>query len=339
MLLITLGDPHSVNVELLAPLLAAEAKGGRQATYPHVLIGSAWHWRDQTTRLGLSEAVPYEIVETLADAPPGHWSFLDIGEASLSVPAERLSSEQRGELAVRALEALHSVTTLPRLAVVTAPIDKHAASLAGFKHPGQTEFFESLWGTDAVMILAGPRLRVGLATNHLPLREVVPALSIEKIAGKAALFAKTLREAYGFPQPRLAILAVNPHAGDGGLFGDEDELLVRPAVERARALAPFARFDGPLPADTAFFRAYAGAYDGVLAQYHDQGLGPLKTVHFDDAVNLSGGLAHLRVSPDHGPAADLFLKGQASNKSFDAALAMARRYLKEAKHVKEGAHP
>ena len=325
MLVITLGDPHSVTVELLAGLLPDLV---RTTQAPVAVVGSAWQWQDQERRLGL-RPVAFRPAARLADVAGPGLHFVDLGAASDQVPAETMSPTARGAAAVRPLAALRGLAPGPggRLAVVTGPIDKHACALAGYAFPGQTEYFEDLWGGRAVMTLAGPRLRVGLVTNHLALRDVPGAVTRELVETKLALLVRTLSEAFLIPRPRVALCGLNPHAGDQGLFGDEEPRVLEPALAAARARFPDATLAGPLPADTAFYRAYQGAFDGVLALYHDQGLGPLKTVHFDDAVNLSGGLPHFRASPDHGPAQDLFLKKQASPRSFAAALALACRYL------------
>ncbi len=321
MLVITLGEVLGVNAELAARALAAW--DGDPAAPRVTLVGSAFHWRDQLGRLGLRDP-------TLT--PGGAVQLIDVAAGLPAVPAERLGEAERGALAVRSLEFLRTLAVPPggRLAVVTAPIDKHACHLAGYAFPGQTEFFEDLWQAPAVMTLAGPRLRVGLATNHLRLADVPKALTPALVERKILLLAETLARSFGIARPRLAVAGLNPHAGDQGLFGDEDGRLIAPAIRAASARTD-ARISGPEPADTVFYRCFHGDYDGVLAMYHDQGLGPLKTVHFDEAVNLSGGLPHLRVSPDHGPARDLFLTGRASPKSFAMALALARRYLAEAR--------
>jgi len=326
MLVVTLGDPLGVTVEVLQPLLARERPERR---HPVVLTGSAWQWADQALRLGLSGFSALKV-HTLAEigGKPGLY-FLDVGTSRHAAPAEALDDATRGDLAVRSLAALQGLS-LPageRLAVLTAPIDKHACAAAGFPFPGQTEYFENLWGGRAIMTLAGARLRVGLVTNHLALAAVAAAVTGELVEEKLRLFVRTLRESFAVARPRIAICGLNPHASDQGLFGDEEAKRITPAAARVQRDFPDCEIAGPLPADTVFYRAVSGRYDGVLAMYHDQGLGPLKTVHFDDAVNLSGGLAHLRVSPDHGPARDLFLAGQASGRSFAEALALATRYL------------
>lgn len=317
MLVITMGDVLGVNVELAARSLDAWID---DVAAPRVtLIGSAWHWREQLARMDLNDPLT---------AAGSHMQIIDVAADLPQIPAEQLSEEQRGVIAVRSLERLRDLAIPPGedLAVVTAPIDKHACHLAGYRFPGQTEFFEDLWEAAAVMTLAGPRLRVGLVTNHLRLAEVPAALSPLLLETKLRLFVQTLRDAFGIEKPRIVVTGLNPHASDRGLFGDEEARLIAPAV-RAAARHLDAHIVGPEPADTAFYRCYHGEYDGVLAMYHDQGLGPLKTVHFDEAVNLSGGLPHLRVSPDHGPARDLYLTGRASPKSFALALSLARRYL------------
>jgi 4-hydroxythreonine-4-phosphate dehydrogenase len=328
MLVVTLGEPYSVNVELLAPLVQGPL--GRTLAGDRVaLVGSAWQWRDQLQRLGVTPP-PTEAVASLAAVRPGALAFLDVGDAGVERPAESLSPAERGRVAVRALEALRTLGDEPCVAVVTGPIDKHACHAAGYGFPGQTEFFEELWRGDAVMTLAGPRLRVGLVTNHLRLADVPRAVTRALVERKLGLFATTLASSFGVAAPRIAVVGLNPHAGDQGLFGDEERVAIAPAIEAVRRQPPVAglTIDGPVPADTAFHRAYHGRYDGVLAMYHDQGLGPLKTVHFDDGVNLSGGLRHLRVSPDHGPAADLFLAGKASGASWRAAMELAVAHLR-----------
>ena len=331
MLVITLGDPHSVNIELIAPLLS---KSDWLAETPVVLVGSAWQWRDQCQRLGLPDGAPLAIKTPSEVHGPGVY-FAEVGPHEGTATAESLASVVRGAMSLRALAWLRQCPqSMQRLAVVTAPIDKYACAQAGFSHGGQTEFFAELWGGEAIMILAGPRLRVGLATNHLALREVPGALSEELIVKKLNLFISSLGSVFGQIKPRIAVCGLNPHAGDSGLFGDEERLILGPAIARVQAeqtaLASGAEIIGPVPADTAFYRAYQGGFSGVLAMYHDQGLGPLKTVHFDTAVNVSGGLKHFRASPDHGPARDLFLKGQASNASMELAIGLALNHLRQA---------
>lgn len=332
MLVLTLGDPHSVNIEVLCKLLEAEhaAFTAVARVQPIIFCGSNWHWRDQERRTG-SEAFRFEtILMQGAPVPASGIHFLDLPDLETETSAEDLSPVQRGRVAKAALDAAVELAAktphLTRYAVVTGPIDKHACNLAGFPFPGQTEFFEDAFAGDAVMLLAGAKLRVGLVTNHLPLAKVPEAITKDLIVRKGRQLGQTLRQVFGIEHPRIAVCGLNPHAGDSGLFGSEEADVIAPAVHSLQSSGE-CEFSGPWPADTVFYRTVQGRFDAVLAMYHDQGLGPLKTLHFDDGVNISGGLRHLRVSPDHGPAKDLFLQRCASVASFRAAFFTAARYL------------
>ncbi len=316
---ITLGDPHSFNIEAIARLVMA----ARDPAYPMVLMGSRWHWDDQCRRLSLQVPPLRGVSGWEGISSPGFY-FMDCGP-DMRRPAEQLQRQECGAIAVAALQALVRIPPqVRRLAVLTAPIDKKAVQTAGFRFPGQTEYFEQLWGTPGIMILAGSRLRVGLVTNHVPLRDVADQITIAGVARKLTTLDAALRQQLGLSSPRIGVCGLNPHCGDGGLFGSEDTEVIAPAVALCRQQG--INVVGPLPADTLFFRGYQGDYQGILAMYHDQGLGPLKTVHFYDAVNITGGLPHLRVSPDHGPAQDHFLLGTGRLDSFQNAWMMCERY-------------
>src|SRR6185312_2432579 len=214
-------------------------------------------------------------------------------------------------------------------ALVTAPISKEWIGRAGFKFPGHTEYLAARAGvSEFAMMLAGPRLRVTVATTHVPLAEVPRLLTSEGIASTIWLTAEGLARRFGIAAPRVAVAGLNPHAGEAGRFGDEEERLVKPAIEKARArLASaglVATVDGPLVPDSVFRQAAGGAYDAVVALYHDQGLIPLKLLHFDDGVNLTLGLPFVRTSPDHGTAYDIAGTGRARAQSFLAAFDLAR---------------
>jgi len=207
-------------------------------------------------------------------------------------------------------------------AMVTAPINKEAINRAGHDFPGHTELLAELCGTDDyVMMLAGDCLRVSLVTIHAALRDVPGLVTFESVLKTIRLTDAGIRQLTGIDRPRLAVTALNPHAGEGGLFGDEEALAIVPAIEAARREGIDAL--GPLPADTLFHFASQGRYDGVVAMYHDQGLIPLKMLHFDDGVNLTLGLPIIRTSVDHGTAYDLAGSGRASEQSLLAAIRMA----------------
>jgi 4-hydroxythreonine-4-phosphate dehydrogenase len=206
--------------------------------------------------------------------------------------------------------------------MVTAPINKQALQLAGVDFPGHTELLAARCGVDeVVMMLAGERLRVCLVTTHCALRDVPQKLSVEGVLSTIRIVAESLRRQFGLMQPRLAVLALNPHAGEGGMFGDEEKHFISPAIEAARKQGIDAT--GPHSADTLFWFAAQGHYDAVICMYHDQGLIPLKLLHFDDGVNITLGLPVVRTSVDHGTAYDLAGTGKASPASLVAAVRMA----------------
>ncbi|HXJ22972.1 MAG TPA: 4-hydroxythreonine-4-phosphate dehydrogenase PdxA [Polyangia bacterium] len=213
-------------------------------------------------------------------------------------------------------------------ALVTAPISKEWIARAGFSFPGHTEYLAARAGVrEFAMMLAGPVLRVTVATTHVALRDVPQLLTVDGIASAIWLTADGLARRFGIARPRVAVAGLNPHAGEAGRFGDEEDRLVKPAIERARqriaAAGLDATIDGPLVPDAVFRQAAHGQFDAVVALYHDQGLIPLKLLHFDDGVNITLGLPFVRTSPDHGTAYDIAGTGKARPQSFLAALDLA----------------
>lgn len=316
--LICLGDPFSINIEAISALMQDSIFLQQAANRRMILIGSLFHFHEQRKRLGYAW-MNLQLLRDLSQIQllPAGVYFYPI-PFFCDIPTEDLNSEQRGKIAVTSLESIKSVS-LASYKVLTCPINKAACQQAGFSFPGQTEFFSDLWQGQGVMTLVGDAFFVGLLTNHLALKDVPFAVSKESIITKAKIlldhFAHQKRHSI-----RLAICGLNPHIGDSGLFGSEDEEIVLPACKYLQSLGY--KVFGPISADTVFYDALRGCYDGVLALYHDQGLGPFKTLYFDTGINITLGLKHLRVSPDHGPAKDLFLKKQASYKSFEKCLEM-----------------
>lgn len=197
--------------------------------------------------------------------------------------------------------------------IVTAPLDKAALLAGGYDFPGHTEMLARLTGAEVAMMLASDRLRVVLATTHVPLRAVPDLLSADAIANAARVTRVYLERWFGVAEPRIALCALNPHAGDGGRFGREDDELLAPAARAAGIL-------GPYPADTVFVRALRGEFDAVIAPYHDVGMTAIKVASFGNAVNVTLGLPFPRTSPDHGTALDIAGRGLADEGSFVAAL-------------------
>ena len=207
-------------------------------------------------------------------------------------------------------------------AMVTCPINKQAMHMAGYFYNGHTELIaEKTKSTDFAMMLAGDKLRVVLVTIHIPLKDVPLVLSKEKILQTIIITGSSLYMRFGIENPRIAVAGLNPHAGEGSMFGDEEERIILPAVNLAKSKG----FDvlGPYPPDTIFYHAKKGLYDAVICMYHDQGLIPFKMIHFTDGVNTTLGLPIIRTSVDHGTAYDIAGKGKADPGSLTAAIKMA----------------
>jgi 4-hydroxythreonine-4-phosphate dehydrogenase len=293
---ITLGDPRGIGAEVVAKALAL----------PDVAASASF------VPIGAEGALP-------------GWQVLPVGRWS------RGSAEDAGRIAGLAIEHAARMAMAGELdAIVTAPIDKSALRAAGWQYPGHTEMLQALAGAPAVgMMMAaeetalGAPLRVVLATTHLALRDVPRALTADLLVEQSALTARALREWWDIPAPKLALCAFNPHASDGGLFGDEEECIYRPALERLAAAGTEAR--GPPPADTVFSRALAGEFDAVIAPYHDVGMAAFKTVAFGRGVNVTLGLPVPRTSPDHGTALDIAGRGVADAGSTIEAIRLAVR--------------
>jgi len=268
------------------------------------------------------------------------WDAVEVVEPDLDVdPAQAPGVCQTAYLE----SAMDRIMEQPEGCVlVTAPINKLRARRAGFAFPGHTEFLARRSGCGRfAMMMAGPRLKVVLATTHVAIGRLVEALTPRAVSDAIVLAGRSLVEDFGLSRPKLAICGLNPHAGEGGEFGNEEQRIIEPAMETAlEELASFqperrgasgASVDlvGPMPSDTLFWRAIQGDFDGVVAMYHDQGLIPVKLLDFDRTVNVTLGLPFVRTSPDHGTAEDLVGTGRASPDSMMAAcdlgLAMGRR--------------
>jgi 4-hydroxythreonine-4-phosphate dehydrogenase len=274
---------------------------------------------------GLGFDVPVAAVKTPAAAIAAFESALPVLPLPRPVAAEPGHLDPANAEAV--LESIRQAVALclrgEAAAVVTNPIHKQVLMEAGFKHPGHTEYLAELTKAPQgpVMMLACSQLRVVPVTVHLPLCQVPQALSVDAIVTAGRITAAALKRYFGIANPRLAVAGLNPHAGEGGKLGSEDEAIVRPAVDQLQA-AGIAAF-GPVSADSLFHAAARQNYDAALCMYHDQALIPIKTIDFDGGVNVTLGLPIIRTSPDHGTALDIAGQGRASPASLLAALTMA----------------
>jgi 4-hydroxythreonine-4-phosphate dehydrogenase len=323
-LAVTMGEPAGVGGEL-----SLQAWRLRRSAGPaFFVIDDPQRLRDLAARLGWAVpvaeiAAPHETARVFADALP----VLPLGVRVTAEPG--VPDPVNGAAVVSAInQAVALVRGGKAAAVVTNPIQKSSLYAAGFKHPGHTEYLADLAGLREapVMMLAGGGLRVVLATIHVSLRRAVETLSAESIIHVGKATAAALVRDFGLPRPRLAVAALNPHAGEDGTMGDEEGRIIAPAVAALRAMGIDA--EGPKPADTLFHAAARARYDAVVCMHHDQGLIPLKTVAFDSGVNITLGLPFVRTSPDHGTALDIAGKGIADPSSLLAALDMAAEMAK-----------
>jgi len=298
-LALTCGDPAGVGPEIIASWLAAHP--GEAADV--AVLGPA-QWLETLPAAGAKIAVGLEGFVVRPGQPDGegaHIAWAAMERAAAGCKAGEFSG------------------------VVTGPVSKAALAKIGYGFPGQTEFFAAKWGGDPVMAFCGGKLRVVLATWHVPLHEVARLLG-PHLLHRTVAAAATLARAEGIAAPRIGVCGLNPHAGEGGLLGYEEKDLLDPALGHLRA--EFPGLSACQPGDTLFARALRGEFDVVVALYHDQGLAPLKVIDFDEAVNVTLGLPFVRTSPDHGTAFGIAGQGKASPRSFANAVTVARRLIK-----------
>ena len=317
---ITMGDPCGVGPEIIVKALTAS----RVRQCRPLVLGDVLALERAIRVCGSTMPVcVVESPEEAAQVADGVISLLPLSNLADADLVYGRPTIAIGEAVYRYISSAARFCLEGRLAaMVTAPISKEVLNRAGHHYPGHTELLAELCGSEHyVMMLAGEQLRVSLVTIHKALRDVPSLITKEKILTTIRVTEEGVRRLRGKERPRLAVLALNPHCGEGGMFGDEERLVIAPAIQEARDEGIDAH--GPISADTLFHFARQGAYDGVVAMYHDQGLIPLKLLHFDDGVNVTLGLPIVRTSVDHGTAYDLAGSGSASASSMLAAIEMA----------------
>jgi 4-hydroxythreonine-4-phosphate dehydrogenase len=309
-----MGDPAGIGPEIALKALC----GGRLREDASVtLVGSRAVLRYEAAALGF----PPERVERRCE-------IVDLDNFPPARLGVRAPSAGGGRASVEYIEeAVRLVRSGRADALVTCPISKEAIAAGGSAFPGHTEMLAALTGAARVlMVLAGSDLRVALVTRHVALRDVAGLLRASEITDAATVFDDGLRRYFGISEPRLAVCGLNPHCGDGGRFGDEEARLITPAVEAACARG--VRLEGPLSADSVFARAAGGAFDGVIALYHDQGMIPVKFNGVHSVVNVTLGLPIIRTSVGHGTAFDITGQGRADESSLIEAIRVAARMVR-----------
>lgn len=284
--------------------------------------------------LGLEE-VNFHGVQDASEAIPRKLNVVHVWDEEVPIELGKPSGAQAA-FAIKSLEAAANDLARGKVDVlVTAPIDKNSMQAAGFAFPGHTEFLAHLAGEDhpVLMVLMGEGLRVGTVTGHVPLKDVADRITTDRIMEKARLFHQSLQKDMGVDSPRIALLGLNPHAGDNGTLGSEDRERIAPAVRKLNEEGILAF--GPYPADGFFGSGSYTNFDGVLAMYHDQGLIPFKTLSFGQGVNFTAGLPVVRTSPDHGTGAGIAGQGIADEGSFRHAVWTACDVLRNRERWKE----
>lgn len=268
-----------------------------------------------------------------SEAKSGKVNLIACGDDNVKVELGQ-SSEVAGRAAFEALDqAVRDLTLGDVDALVTAPINKKNIQSPTFQFPGHTEYLEQACQAPALMLLCAGAMRVGVVAGHMPLSQVPAYITVDRILSKLRILDQTLRQDFALTAPRIAVLSLNPHAGDGGLLGEEEQKVIAPAIAQAGNEGIVAL--GPFAADGFFGSPLLGKFDAILAMYHDQGLTPFKALAFDQGVNFTAGLPVIRTSPDHGTAYDIAGKNQASPDSMRHAIWMALDVVRNRKQFNE----
>ena len=310
---ISCGDPNGIGLEALADALSDERSlaGIIPVVFaPRSLAENAF------------ENLTWGEVDDAKSAKAGQINLISF-EADEFIHAPGEAAKEAGAVAMESLKlAVNDLAKTDVDVLVTAPINKDTIRQAGFSFPGHTEYLANEAGVnDVLMLLCCEGLRIGMVTGHVALKEVATSLTSEKIHAKLQLMNDSLLKDFGLPTPRIAVLGLNPHAGDNGMMGDEEKRFISPAIQKAQAEGM--QVHGPYAADGFFGSGAFRQFDGVLAMYHDQGLAPFKALSFGRGVNFTAGLPVVRTSPDHGTGFDIAGKKQANGDSFREAIRLA----------------
>ena len=310
---ITQGDTNGIGWEVILHTLADSRL---TELFTPVVYGSQQAAKFYASTLDKEEGtVPFNGVASADEARKGKVNLVECGDAK---PQPGVASKEAGKAAVEALQkAVEDLKEGTIDALVTAPINKDMAQSEEFNFTGHTEFMAANLEGEPMMIMCSERLRVGLVTIHIPVAEVSQSITKEKIISSLTTLRSTLKQDFGIVEPRIAVLSLNPHAGEGGMLGSEEQEIIKPAIVEAFEQGTLAF--GPFPADGLFGGGGYAKYDAILAMYHDQGLAPFKTLT-PNGVNFTASLSEVRTSPDHGVAYDIAGKGVADEQSMRNAI-------------------
>jgi 4-hydroxythreonine-4-phosphate dehydrogenase len=315
---ITMGCPVGIGPEII--IRFQEQVPWQDTVYRPVVLGDLGVLAQSAKALGSKlSVVPWQPGEDIRPEAVNVLSLSTLGDdLGWGQPDATTGKAMAGYIE----EAVRLIDDGTLAGMVTCPITKSALKMAGYHYPGHTEMLAELCGSKSyAMMMAGHRLRVTLVTIHVGFAQVADLLTPEKISGLISLTDQALKQDFGIKSPRLAVAGLNPHAGEGGMFGDEEQRLIIPALAKSRESG--CQVEGPFPPDTIFNKAVEGQYDAVVCMYHDQGLIPFKLIHFEDGVNVTIGLPLVRTSVDHGTAYDIAGQGKANPASLAAAFDLA----------------
>ena len=332
---LTSGDPNGIGIETVLQVFADERmlKGLTPLLYASPDLISS-----NLDAIGLKD-LNWGEVDSAEKAIQGQLNILNISVDSFSHLPGELTSEAGGYSYKSLEKAVDDLASSKVDILITAPINKEAITQSGFKFPGHTEYLAHMANAeDVLMFLVAESLRIGIVTGHIALKDVAKSLNAKSIKSKLDIMHESLARDFGCPTPRIAILGLNPHAGDNGLMGDEERKIISPVVKEANASGM--KVFGPYAADGFFGSGAYKNFDGVLAMYHDQGLAPFKAMSFGRGVNFTAGLPIVRTSPDHGTGFDIAGQGIASPDSMRSAIFLAQDiHKKRLEHREITANP
>ena len=324
---ISIGDLNGIGVEII--LKTFQDKRMLDFCVP-VIFGSTKLISEYNKQTNIATQI--NGIHHINKAFPNKINVLNVWKEDVEVELGR-PTKKSGEYAFKSLEAATNTLVDGEIDIlVTAPINKDNIQSENFSFPGHTEFLESKLEGESLMILMTDQLKIGLITGHIPISDVSNNITSEIIKQKTAILYQTLKQDFGVNKPKIAVLGLNPHCGDKGVIGNEDDEIIKPTLEEIQQEGKLVY--GPYAADSFFGSENYKNFDAVLAMYHDQGLAPFKTLSFGEGVNFTAGLSKIRTSPDHGTAYELAGKNNASISSFKEAIFAAIKLFKKREEYK-----
>ncbi len=323
-----MGDPNGIGLEII--LKSFQDKRIYDFFTP-IAYAHNKNFIEERKKLGISTSIFF--LKNKKNPHKGQLNVVDVWKQAFPV-AYGQESKEAGAHAISSLEAATLALKAKEIDILlTAPIHKKSVQSKEFNFPGHTDYLNKTLEGESLMFMISDSLRVALASDHIPLGEVTSCLTRDRIEKKILLLEQSLKKDFGISRPKIAVLSINPHAGDHGVIGKDDDVLLKPLIQKK--FNEGSLVFGPFPADGFFGSQTYQNYDAVLAMYHDQGLIPFKTLSFGKGVNFTAGLNRVRTSPDHGTAFDIAGKGIADPSSFNEALFIARKIYLQRKEFKE----